>query len=77
MSTILKIKKRDGAIADFNPEKISAAIAKAYTEVRGAADTEKIILITQSVVEQLEQTFQESTPAVEAVQRARLGRGSP
>ncbi len=68
MSTILKIKKRDGSIADFNPEKISSAIAKAYKEVRGTPDLPKIALITQNVTEQLEQTFEESTPAVEAVQ---------
>ncbi len=68
MSTILKIKKRDGSIADFNPEKIASAIAKAYKEVRGTPDLPKITLITQSVTDQLEHSFQESTPAVEAVQ---------
>ncbi len=66
--SILKIKKRDSSVVDFSPEKISAAIAKAFIEVRGTADDAKIASITANVTDQLEQSFQNTTPAVEAVQ---------
>ncbi len=67
-STILKIKKRDSSVVDFDPDKIAAAIRKACIEVRGQADDAKVAAITTMVVDQLEQSFQNTTPAVEAVQ---------
>ena len=38
-----KIKKRDGSLVYFNVEKIAHAIQKAFQDVRGNSDTEKII----------------------------------
>lgn len=68
MATIQKIKKRNGSLVEFNPEKIGLAILKAFQETRGTADVEKIRLLTERVINNLESFFHESIPAVENVQ---------
>lgn len=68
MAKIKQIKKRDGRIVNFNPDKITQAILKA-TEAAGIKD--KIIAqkLTIKIVDQLEsQLDPEETPSVEQVQ---------
>ncbi len=68
MAIIQKIKKRNGSLVDFTPDKISLAIHKAFQETRGSADVEKITLLTERVIKNLESFFYENIPAVENVQ---------
>jgi len=66
----LKIKKRNGAIVDFQPEKITRAMHLAFLDVGSAADEEKLREMTDSVVRTLEVNFPVATPSVEDVQDA-------
>ena len=68
MSPIKKIKKRDGALVDFTPEKIGIAIQKAFADARANFDLEKIMALTEHVITNIEKIFTEETPAVENVQ---------
>lgn len=67
---ILKIKKRNGAIVDFQQEKITHAMYMAFMDIRGNADNEKLREMTNSVVRTLEVHFPVVTPSVEDVQDA-------
>jgi ribonucleoside-diphosphate reductase alpha chain len=62
-----KIKKRDGRIADFDPNRIRNAVHKAFLAVE-LGDGEKAESITGEVVERLDARFKEKTPSVEDVQ---------
>jgi ribonucleoside-diphosphate reductase alpha chain len=64
---ITKIRKRDGRIVDFNPERIKNAIHKAFVAVK-LEDGEKAGKITRDVVSLLEERFVEKIPSVEDVQ---------
>ena len=64
---ITKIKKRDGRIDDFNPERIKNAIHKAFVAVK-LEDGEKAERLTKDVVSLLEERFVEEIPSVEDVQ---------
>lgn len=65
---IAKIKKRNGEIVDFSPEKITIVISKAFVATRGAVDVTEVHRMTTAVVEELERTFAEALPSVEDVQ---------
>lgn len=67
-STIAKIIKRDKSVADFHPDKITAALRKAFIEVRKSVDESVLTNLTTTVVRELEQRFVEATPLVENVQ---------
>jgi len=62
-----KIKKRDGRIADFDPNRIRNAVHKAFLAVE-LEDGEKAESITSEVLKRLEEKFKEKTPSVEDVQ---------
>jgi ribonucleoside-diphosphate reductase alpha chain len=62
-----KIKKRDGRIADFDPERIKDAVHKAFLAVE-LGNGEKAENITSEVVQRLDAKFKEKTPSVEDVQ---------
>lgn len=64
---LTQIKKRDGAIANFNPERIKDAIHKAFLAVE-LGDGEKAQDVTNEVVKLLEQKFLHAVPTVEDVQ---------
>jgi ribonucleoside-diphosphate reductase alpha chain len=64
-----KIKKRDGSIVDFEPERIKDAVHKALLAVE-LEDGPKAEGITVEVISLLEQKFQWATPSVEDVQDA-------
>ncbi|MEM2780578.1 MAG: vitamin B12-dependent ribonucleotide reductase [Candidatus Bathyarchaeia archaeon] len=64
---ITKIRKRDGRIVDFNPERIKNAIHKAFVAVK-LEDGEKAERLTRDVVSLLEKRFVEKIPSVEDVQ---------
>jgi len=64
-----KIRKRDGKIVDFDPERIKDAVHKAFLAVtlENGARAEKI---AQEAVRLLEEKFQQQTPTVEDAQDA-------
>ena len=62
-----KIKKRDGRIADFNPDRIKNAVHKAFLAVE-LGDGEKAETVTNEVVKRLTEKFTEKTPTVEDAQ---------
>jgi ribonucleoside-diphosphate reductase alpha chain len=65
---IKKIKKRDGRIVDFNPDKIAEAIWKAAKSV-GGRDRALSVKLAEQVVEALEKELQPGeVPTVEQVQ---------
>ncbi|MEM3579710.1 MAG: vitamin B12-dependent ribonucleotide reductase [Candidatus Bathyarchaeia archaeon] len=64
---ITKIRKRDGRIVDFNPERIKNAIHKAFVAVK-LEDGEKAERLTRDVVSLLEERFIEKIPSVEDAQ---------
>jgi ribonucleoside-diphosphate reductase alpha chain len=64
---ITKIKKRDGRIVEFNPERIKNAIHKAFVAVK-LENGEKAERLTREVVTILEKKFIEKIPTVEDVQ---------
>lgn len=62
-----KIKKRDGKIVNFNPEKIADAIAKAGLKTEEfKADRAKAL--AEKVVKRAEETLKTRTPSVEQIQ---------
>ncbi|MBP9770792.1 ribonucleoside-diphosphate reductase, adenosylcobalamin-dependent, partial [Candidatus Gracilibacteria bacterium] len=69
MSPILKIKKRNGEIADFRQEKITEAIWKAVQSV-GGANKEMATQISNQVAAVLEVFFKDESniPTVEQIQ---------
>jgi ribonucleoside-diphosphate reductase alpha chain len=62
-----KIKKRDGRIVDFDPDRIKNAIHKAFLAVE-LGDGERAENVTKEVVRLLEEKFREKTPSVEDAQ---------
>jgi len=67
---IKQIKKRDGKVADFNPEKISNAIFKAAQSV-GGSDKSMADELAKKVIEFVEgQSKPDQIPSVEQVQDA-------
>ncbi len=62
-----KIKKRDGTIVDFDPERIKDAVHKAFLAVE-LGNGEKAENVTDEVVKTLEQKFPQATPSVEDAQ---------
>jgi len=64
---ITKIRKRDGRIVDFNPERIRNAIHRAFVAVK-LEDGEKAEKLTREVVGLLEERFREKIPSVEDAQ---------
>jgi len=69
MSKIKLIRKRSGAIVDFNPDKITTAIDKALRSVRSEPAVNEAARISDTVTLELERLFPaEAIPGVEDVQ---------
>jgi len=64
---ILKIKKRDGRVVDFDPNRIRDAIYRAFIAVE-LQDGEKAERVSREVVSLLEQNFDRKIPSVEDAQ---------
>lgn len=62
-----RIKKRDGRITDFDPDRIKDAVHKAFLAVE-LGDGEKALNVTNEVLNRLEKKFKGKTPSVEDVQ---------
>ncbi|MEJ5327513.1 MAG: adenosylcobalamin-dependent ribonucleoside-diphosphate reductase [Candidatus Bathyarchaeia archaeon] len=62
-----KIKKRDGSLADFEPERIKNAVHRAFLAVE-LENGEKAEGITEEVVALLKERFRDVIPSVEDVQ---------
>ncbi|MGB9676233.1 MAG: vitamin B12-dependent ribonucleotide reductase [Candidatus Bathyarchaeales archaeon] len=65
--TIEKIRKRDGRLTDFDPDRIKDAVHKAFIAVE-LEDGEKAETVTREVVKILEERFRERIPSVEDAQ---------
>ncbi len=63
-----QIKKRNGAVVDFDATRIEVAIGKASQAAGGEVPSEDVVLLVESVVSNLETMFAEGTPDVEAIQ---------
>lgn len=68
MFNIQQIKKRDGSIVDFNPEKITIATQKAFVAIRGGIDDFKLKIITERILQKLAEDYSGSSLSVEAIQ---------
>lgn len=68
MSTLIKIKKRNGSLVDFDEQKILLAIQKAFTEVYRQFDEAQLEKLTDVVVKDLENFYAGKAPGVENVQ---------
>jgi len=68
VTAIKKIRKRDGRIVDFDPDKITEAVWKASMAV-GGKDRTLAVKLTEQVVERLEKQLKpDEIPSVEQVQ---------
>jgi len=65
--SIAKIRKRDGRIVDFNPDRIKDAVHKAFIAIE-LGNGEKAEDVTQEVVSLLEKRFFGKIPSVESAQ---------
>jgi len=65
--TILKVKKRDGRVVDFEREKVIQAIFKAAKAV-GGENMELAKQLSGEVIRNIEQKFHDQNPSVEDVQ---------
>lgn len=70
MATTQKIKKRNGEIVDFNPEKIIVAIKKAFAATLGEAHDSEATAITKIIVDTIDAKFGNTAllPSVEEIQ---------
>lgn len=67
--TIMLIRKRSGAVVDFEQDRIARAITKAYTANSKTIDDETLNLLVQDIVEQITVSYTDSAiPDVEAIQ---------
>jgi ribonucleoside-triphosphate reductase len=64
---LTKIKKIDGAMVDFDSERIKDALHKVFLAVE-LEDGPKAESVSNEVVQILERKFQQSTPSVEDVE---------
>ena len=63
-----QIKKRNGAMAEFEATRIEIAIEKASQAAGGEVPSEDVSLLVESVTSNLETMFVEGTPDVETIQ---------
>ncbi len=64
---LLKVKKRDGRVVDFEPAKIAAAVDKAFKAVGEGSPTLSVELASE-ISERLEKDFPDGLPSVEEIQ---------
>ena len=62
------IKKRDGSIVSFEPQKISKAVEKAFIAVKHEYTDELLDSLTKQVLATVEEEFAEQAPSVEDIQ---------
>jgi len=69
MSTkIQKIKKRNGQVVEFSPDKIEKAMDSAFMGIQGGIDQGRVHEMADHVIRELENKFHEDAPSVEDVQ---------
>lgn len=62
------VKKRSGAIVDFDRSRVETAIEKAYLATGTPIERDDILTLTDKVVAETEEMFGEKTPDVESIQ---------
>jgi len=66
---ILKIKKRNGSVVEFDSAKISSAMEKGMKSVLGKVNPDKLVELTNNVIAKIEERYgEDGTPDVEGVQ---------
>ncbi len=65
---MLEIKKRNGNIVSFDPDKITAAMAKAFVASNEALPQDTLAEMTKEIVRELDDRFPTQVPSVEHVQ---------
>ena len=70
MTTVTKVKKRNGEIVDFTPAKITIAVKKSFAAVLGEEHEIEAGDITRAVVDRVEQKYGNTAfmPTVEEIQ---------
>lgn len=70
MAPAYKIKKRNGEIVDFNPQKITIVVQKAFAATTGDSNESEASVVTQIVVDAVNAKFADTAfiPQVEEVQ---------
>ena len=63
-----QIKKRNGAIVDFDAHKITEAMRKAFLSLNVPISEDTLREMTHTIISEVESGFPESTPSVENVQ---------
>src|SRR3989344_4421910 len=63
--TVKKVRKRNGELVEFNPQKIYSALRRAV-ESLGGLDFDRVMVLTKQVVREIEKNFYQ--PTVEDVQ---------
>jgi len=65
-----QVKKRNGTVANFEQDKITSAMRRAFQACRAPISEEKLLEMSNTVVAAVTQAFTEQTPSVENVQDA-------
>lgn len=68
LKKIEKIKKRNGEIVEFQAEKITKAVERAFMAVKGSIDEKRLQRITEHVLKHIMEFFPLEIPTVEDVQ---------
>lgn len=63
-----QVKKRNGSIVDFDPAKISNAMAKAFMSCATPITKEKLAEMTQAIMSVVDAKYGDTTPTVESIQ---------
>ncbi len=63
-----QVKKRNGAIVDFEPVKITVAVRKAFIAMNVPVEEAHLSELTDIVVADIDATFIEATPSIENIQ---------
>src|SRR5688500_6694572 len=68
LRTMRQVKKRNGVVDNFTPEKITNAMQKAFMARGTNISSEKLSEMTQKIVSEIDRRFPEQTPSVEHIQ---------
>ncbi len=63
-----QVKKRNGTIVEFEIEKITEAMRKAFDAMHVPVESSKLEEMTTAIIAELQERFQDQTPSVENVQ---------
>ena len=68
MAEVMEIKKRNGDVVAFDPEKIERAMQKAFVAVHGVTEDTRISDLANDVVSKVNAMYADTIPSVEQIQ---------